>query len=159
MPASWLDQPLVRLAEARLPGLGPVLHCVVAGRELPLVVGAALWAVAAGPPEEVAARLYGDRLQALLDWPDGVTAELLSGGPDQLVVRCAGGELELRGPVLSGAASALWVSDGTGTERIGPAGDDGAGPAEGGSRRRDGVDLDAVVAAVQEAARRGGATG
>ena len=92
-------------------------------------VSACLWAVGRGLPDDVAGRTRlgptGVDLEttAVLDW-DGATAEVRAGIDDGegqwLVVTGARGEIELRdAPYTSWRdPSRLWVSDGTGTERI-----------------------------------------
>jgi predicted dehydrogenase len=92
-------------------------------------VSAALWAVGRGLPDEVAAQLLvgptGVDLDArlVLDW-DGATAEvrggIASGDGQWLVITGERGELELRGQAFANwhEPSELWVSDGTGTERV-----------------------------------------
>jgi predicted dehydrogenase len=91
-------------------------------------VSAALWAVGRGLPDEVAAQVRlgptGVDLdsRAVLDW-DGATAEVRasidSDDGQWLVITGDRGEIELRGePFTAMAASELWVSDGTGTERV-----------------------------------------
>jgi xylose dehydrogenase (NAD/NADP) len=93
-------------------------------------VSAALWAVGQGLPSDVSARSRwastGVDLmtEAVLDW-DGATAEVRAGideGLGQwLVITGTGGELELRdAPYTSWKddETQLWVSDGTGTERV-----------------------------------------
>ena len=93
-------------------------------------VSAVLWAVGRGLPEDVAARAVTGptgvdlRTDAVLDW-DGCTAEVVCGideGRGQhLVITGDDGEIELRdAPFTSWRddATELWVSDGTGTERV-----------------------------------------
>jgi xylose dehydrogenase (NAD/NADP) len=93
-------------------------------------VSAALWAVGRGLPTDVAARArWADggvdlATEAVLDW-DGASAEVRAGideGLGQwLVITGRRGELELRdAPYTSWKddATELWVSDGSGTERI-----------------------------------------
>ena len=93
-------------------------------------VSAVLWAVGRGLPDDVAARaVVGPtgvdlRTEAVLDW-DGCSAEVVCGideGSGQyLVITGEHGELELRdAPFTSWKddATELWVSDGSGTERV-----------------------------------------
>ena len=160
--ASWYRwHPRVRLAQRRLPEVGPVLH-VAAGftfaadwvaraadyRLDPALgggalydvgcyaVSACLWAVGRGLPDEVVARgtlsPSGVDLEAqlLLSWDarDGlraVEAEVVAGMTTAqgqwLVVSGERGEVELRGTpftAVRGQDTELWVSDGTGTDRI-----------------------------------------
>jgi D-xylose 1-dehydrogenase (NADP+, D-xylono-1,5-lactone-forming) len=151
--ASWYRwHPRVRLAQQRLPEIGPVAH-VAAGLTGALhlegnyrldpargggalydvgcyAVSACLWAVGGGVPEEVAAQAtYGPTgvdlaSQVLLSWPSGVDAEvttdLTTDRGQWLVITGAAGELELRGAPYSARHDdvELWVSDGSGTERV-----------------------------------------
>ena len=93
-------------------------------------VSACLWAVGRGLPDEVAAQVtYGPTgvdldAQVVLDW-EGATAEVRAGisvdAGQWLVVTGDRGEVELRdAPYTSWKddATELWVSDGTGTERV-----------------------------------------
>ena len=152
--ASWYRwHPRVRLAQARLPDIGPVRH-VAAGftfaRDLEgnyrldrargggalydvgcYAVSACLWAVGQGLPRDVVASselgATGVDLdaRAILAWADETEAEVHAGiAQDRgqwLVVTGERGELELRGtPYTAGKhdVTELWVSDGTGTERV-----------------------------------------
>ncbi len=94
-------------------------------------VSACLWAVGRGLPDEVVARSElgptGVDLdsRAILTWDSGAEAEVhagMTGGEGQwLVITGEGGEIELRdAPYTSWKddATQLWVSDGTGTERV-----------------------------------------
>jgi predicted dehydrogenase len=94
-------------------------------------VSACLWAVDRGLPDEVVARSElspgGVDLdtRAILTWDSGAEAEVHAGisvdGGQWLVVRGDHGEIELRdAPYTSwiGDDTELWVSDGTGTERL-----------------------------------------
>jgi xylose dehydrogenase (NAD/NADP) len=93
-------------------------------------VSAALWAVGRGLPTDVSARqrlsASGVDLstEAVLDW-DGATAEIRAGIDEALgqwlIITGRDGEIELRdAPFTSWKddATELWVSDGTGTERV-----------------------------------------
>ena len=94
-------------------------------------VSACLWAVGRGAPDEVAARselsATGVDLdtQAVLTWDGGAEAEVraaISRDLGQwLVVRGERGEVELRDApytAWTGDDTELWVSDGSGTERV-----------------------------------------
>jgi xylose dehydrogenase (NAD/NADP) len=93
-------------------------------------VSACLWAVGQGAPEDVVARSQvgptGVDLdtRAVLRWADDTEAEVhvgMTGADGQwLVITGDRGEIELRDqPYTSwGDATELWVSDGTGTERV-----------------------------------------
>jgi predicted dehydrogenase len=93
-------------------------------------VSACLWAVGQGQPEDVVAQSQlgatgvDHDTRAVLRWADGTEAEVhagMTGGEGQwLVVTGERGELELRDqPYTSwNAPTELWVSDGTGTERL-----------------------------------------
>ena len=94
-------------------------------------VSACLWAVGQGLPEAVAAKLdvgpTGVDLDAelVLDWADGASAQVRAGlsvdAGQWLVITGERGEVELRdAPYTSWKddATELWVSDGTGTERV-----------------------------------------
>ena len=94
-------------------------------------VSAALWAVAQGMPEDVVARSeYGPSgvdldTRAILRWASGAEAEIHAGistGEGQwLVITGEKGEIELRdAPYTSWKDddTELWVSDGTGTQRL-----------------------------------------
>jgi xylose dehydrogenase (NAD/NADP) len=94
-------------------------------------VSACLWAVNGGLPDEVVARSElgptGVDLdsRAILTWASGAEAEVhagMTGGEGQwLVITGERGEIELRdAPYTSWKhdATQLWVSDGTGTERL-----------------------------------------
>ncbi|MCW2779531.1 MAG: hypothetical protein JWN17_3256 [Frankiales bacterium] len=94
-------------------------------------VSACLWAVGQGMPDAVAAQLElgptGVDLDAklVLDWDSGATAEVRAGisvdAGQWLVITGERGEVELRdAPYTSWKddATELWVSDGTGTERV-----------------------------------------
>ena len=94
-------------------------------------VSACLWAVGQGLPDEVAAQIEvgptGVDLDArvVLDWAGGQTAEVRAGisvdAGQWLVITGDRGEVELRdAPYTSWKddATELWVSDGTGTERV-----------------------------------------
>jgi len=93
-------------------------------------VSACLWAVGQGQPEDVVAQSQlgptgvDHDTRAVLRWADGTEAEVhagMTGGDGQwLVITGERGELELRDePYTSwNAATELWVSDGTGTERL-----------------------------------------
>jgi xylose dehydrogenase (NAD/NADP) len=94
-------------------------------------VSACLWAVGEGLPAEVTARsAYGPTgvdltTEAILEWPSGAQAEVragIEGSEGQwLVLTGERGEIELRdAPYTSWKddASELWVSNGTGTERV-----------------------------------------
>ena len=93
-------------------------------------VSACLWAVGQGLPEDVVARSElgptGVDLdtRAILRWPGGAEAEVhvgMTGADGQwLVVTGERGEIELRdAPYTSWrTGTELWVSDGTGTERV-----------------------------------------
>jgi predicted dehydrogenase len=157
--ASWYRwHPRVRLAQQRLPEVGPVRH-VAAGFTFAgqlegnyrldpargggalydvgcYAVSACLWAVGRGLPDDVVARSElspgGVDLdtRAILTWElsadhPGAEAEVHAGisvGEGQwLVVRGERGEVELRDvPYTSWKddPTELWVSDGTGTERL-----------------------------------------
>jgi xylose dehydrogenase (NAD/NADP) len=152
--ASWYRwHPRVRLAQARLPDIGPVRH-VTAGftfaGELDgnyrldpahgggalydvgcYAVSACLWAVGQGLPNDVVATSElgptGVDLQtrAILAWDDGAEAEVHAGiARDRgqwLVITGERGELELRGAPYTAwkdDAAELWVSNGSGTERL-----------------------------------------
>ena len=93
-------------------------------------VSACLWAVGRGLPDDVAARFElaptGVDLtaEAVLSWP-GVDAEVScsigSGERQWLVVTGSGGEIELPGQPFTAWRTddtELWVSDGSGTERV-----------------------------------------
>jgi predicted dehydrogenase len=93
-------------------------------------VSACLWSVGEGVPADVVARSepapsgvdVDSRL--ILEWPSGASAEVhVSFSADRgqwLVVRGERGEVELRGVPFTarGEDTELWVSDGTGTERV-----------------------------------------
>ena len=96
-------------------------------------VSACLWAVAQGLPEDVVARSETGPsgvdvdTRAILRWASGAEAEaevhvsIQSGQGQWLVITGDQGELELRdAPYTSWRddATELWVSDGTGTERV-----------------------------------------
>jgi predicted dehydrogenase len=93
-------------------------------------VSACLWAVGQGRPADVVASVERGESgvdldsRAILRWDTGVEAEVhasLSRDLGQwLVITGERGELELRGEAFTAwkAASELWVSDGTGTERV-----------------------------------------
>ena len=93
-------------------------------------VSACLWAVGQGAPEDVVAQSQlgatgvDHDTRAVLRWADGTEAEVhagMTGAEGQwLVITGERGELELRDePYTSwNAATELWVSDGTGTERL-----------------------------------------
>ncbi len=94
-------------------------------------VSACLWAVGQGLPDDVAAQLdrgpTGVDLDArvVLDWDSGATAEVRAGisvdAGQWLVITGEHGEIELRdAPYTSWKDddTELWVSDGTGTERV-----------------------------------------
>ncbi|MCW2606121.1 MAG: hypothetical protein JWO60_814 [Frankiales bacterium] len=94
-------------------------------------VSACLWAVGRGVPDAVAARLdrgpSGVDLDAelVLDWDAGVSAQVRAGisvdAGQWLVITGDRGEIELRdAPYTSWKddATELWVSDGSGTERV-----------------------------------------
>jgi predicted dehydrogenase len=93
-------------------------------------VSACLWAVAQGAPEDVVARSElgptGVDLdtRAILRWAGGAEAEVhagMTGAEGQwLVITGERGEIELRdAPYTSWRADTeLWVSDGSGTERV-----------------------------------------
>jgi xylose dehydrogenase (NAD/NADP) len=93
-------------------------------------VSAALWAVGRGLPTGVSARQRRSAggvdlsTEAVLDW-DGATAEIRAGideGLGQwLVITGRDGEIELRDQPFTSwktDATELWVSDGSGTERV-----------------------------------------
>ena len=152
--ASWYRwHPRVRLAQERLPAIGPVQH-VAAGFTFAgqladnyrldpargggalydvgcYAVSACLWGVGEGLPSVVTARTElgptGVDLvtEAILEWPSGAQAEVKAGiaaGEGQwLVLTGERGEIELRdAPYTSWKAddTELWVSDGSGTERL-----------------------------------------
>ena len=152
--ASWYRwHPRVRLAQSRLPDIGPVRH-VAAGFRFDgrldgnyrlevergggalydvgcYAVSACLWAVGRGLPEDVVARSElgptGVDLdtRAILRWAHGAEAEVhcgMTGADGQwLVITGDRGEIELRDlPYTSwrDSPTELWVSDGTGTERV-----------------------------------------
>ncbi|MCA1712041.1 MAG: Gfo/Idh/MocA family oxidoreductase [Actinobacteria bacterium] len=152
--ASWYRwHPRIRLAQQRLPEIGPVRH-VAAGFTFDgsldgnyrldpargggalydvgcYAVSACLWAVGEGLPDEVAARsTYGDTgvdlvTEAILTWPSGAEAEVRAGITEKegqwLVLTGERGEIELRDqPYTSWTdeTTELWVSDGSGTERV-----------------------------------------
>jgi D-xylose 1-dehydrogenase (NADP+, D-xylono-1,5-lactone-forming) len=151
--ASWYRwHPRVRLAQARLVGIGKVQH-VAAGFRFDgslegnyrldrgrgggalydvgcYAVSACLWAVGQGAPQDVVAQSQlgptGVDLdtRAVLRWVDGTEAEVhagMTGAEGQwLVITGERGELELRDQPFTSwkAATELWVSDGTGTERL-----------------------------------------
>lgn len=94
-------------------------------------VSACLWAVGAGLPVEVTARsTYGPtgvdvRTEAVLDWGDGARAQVRAGIQGEigqwLVLTGERGRIELRdAPYTSWVddETELWVSDGTGAERV-----------------------------------------
>jgi xylose dehydrogenase (NAD/NADP) len=93
-------------------------------------VSACLWAVGQGQPEDVVAQSQlgptgvDHDTRAVLRWADGTEAEVHAGmtGADGqwLVITGERGELELRDqPYTSwNAPTELWVSDGSGTERL-----------------------------------------
>ena len=94
-------------------------------------VSACLWAAGRGLPDEVVARWQLGPTgvdvdsRAILTWRSGAEAEVhagLTGGEGQwLVITGERGEIELRdAPYTSWThdATQLWVSDGTGTERV-----------------------------------------
>ena len=94
-------------------------------------VSACLWALLAGEPDEVSAQAtYSDSgvdlvTDAILDWRSGAQAEVragISGSDGQwLVITGERGEIEVRdAPYTSWTddATELWISDGTGTERV-----------------------------------------
>ena len=94
-------------------------------------VSACLWAVGRGLPDEVAARTelgptgVDVDTRLILSWDDGVAAEAHAGmaGPESqwLVITGDKGELELRDRPYTAwkdTDTELWVSDGSGTERL-----------------------------------------
>ncbi|MCW2681390.1 MAG: hypothetical protein JWM62_2791, partial [Frankiales bacterium] len=93
-------------------------------------VSACLWAVGLGQPEDVVARSQlgptGVDLdtRAVLRWPGGTEAEVhvgITGAEGQwLVITGEHGEVELRDEPYTSwqKATEVWVSDGTGTERL-----------------------------------------
>ena len=93
-------------------------------------VSGVLWAVGQGVPDEVVARLelapsgVDVDARAILSWDSGAEAEVhvsFTGDRGQwLVARGDRGELELRGTAFTARSedTELWVSDGTGTERV-----------------------------------------
>jgi hypothetical protein len=160
----------VHVATERRAEIGGIAH-VAAGRCVsgsgsaldllgPSAVGACLWAVDRGLPDEVVARVtFGNdgldrQVDAVLSWTAGPDAEVLVAtgvaAREWLVVTGSHGELEVRPAPFSPVPGEVWVSDGTTTERL------AFGRAES-VRLVDEHDVASVVAAVRASAAGGGA--